>query len=440
MSLRLLLPVLVLFAISALPTFAQLGIPNERLTNDDVAVYRRSPTELWVYDTRPEVGVGVHIVDDNAVRLVRGANLRLVRTTLYWNVVEPAEEGKYDEKALAEFDAEVARCDRAGVVLLVVVHGNPPGVTFANRADGYRRFARFMGDMAKRYPTVRFWELWNEMDQAFTDLFGASDPTIPLRQRGKYYAQMLKLAYPAIKQANPKSWLLTGGMTDWSEFPRGIYEGGGRDSFDFMNLHTYGVPVVYAFVGRGLSLYEVMKDFDDEARPIWNTEFGIDAGNVVNAWGFPHARTPVLEDGPEFDAVHLTSWRECVEDNARRRLCVKALGYQLLAGNETAKERMEKEAKLPPGHTPDDYGFGLIRANGKTPRSTYQWLKKSNPNADVLKTPERTLDVEAYVPDGATPVDYEFDYEWRRPWMIIKNVKVNSLEPTVIRLKPEAKK
>jgi len=40
---------------------------------------------------------------------------------------------------------------------------------------------------------------------SFTDLFGANDPKVPLRQRGRMYAEMLKLAYPAIKSANPRA-------------------------------------------------------------------------------------------------------------------------------------------------------------------------------------------------------------------------------------------
>jgi hypothetical protein len=417
------------------------AVPDERLINPDVAVYRRSATELWVYDVRPEAGVGAHNLDDNAIRIVRAANMRLVRLTMYWNLIETtATPGKYDARALAQWDDLLKRCEKGGIVPVILVHGNAPGVDFEHRQEGYRRFARFMHDMAKRYPKVQFWELWNEMDQGFTDLFGAQKPEIPLRARGKMYAEMLKLAYPAIKQANPHAWVLCGGMTNWDEFPRGIYEGGGRDYFDFMNIHTYGVPVLYGFVGRGLSLYSVMKEFHDEGRPIWNTEFGIDAGNVVNAWGFPHARKEPLEDGPEFDAVHLTTWRECFEDNARRRLYVKALGYQLMAGNETAKDKMEGEAKLPPGRKADDYGFGLLRADGKTPRPAYNWLKDSNPNKDVITTPQRTMDVEAYIPDGALPVGYTIDYEWRRPWMIIKDVKINALEPTIIKLGPAAAK
>lgn len=410
-------------------------IPNERLTNPDVALYRRSSTELWVYDTRPEVGVGAHQLDDQTIKQIRAANIRLVRITLYWGLMEnTTTPGQYDPKVLAQWDDLIKRASAAGIVPLVVVHSNAPGVNFAQREAGYQRFAHFMADMAKRYPTVHFWELWNEMDQGFTDLFGANDPKIPLRERGKMYAQMLKLAYPAIKAANPRAWVLTGGMTDWNEFPRGLYEGGGRDYFDFMNLHTYGVPVLYGFVGRGLSLYAVMSDFHDQSRPIWNTEFGIDAGNVVNAWGLPHNRTPAKEDGPDFDQVHLKTWQDCIEDNAKRRLYVKTLGYQFKAGNETAKEKM-KDAKLPLGQTQDDYGFGLMRADGQTPRPTYDYLKTQNPNAAVMKTPERTVDIEAYIPDGATPIGHQFDYQWRKPWMIIKGVKVNALEPTIIHLK-----
>lgn len=411
-------------------------IPTEKLNNPDVSLYRRSPTELWVYDTRPEVGVGSHSLDEADIKLIRAANIRLVRITMYWGAIENTETpGKYDAKALRDWDNLVDRADRAGISLLVLVHSNPPGANFANRELSYKRFANFMSVVARRYSKVRFWELWNEMDQGFTDLFGANNPEIPLRERGKMYAQMLKLAYPAIKQSNPKAWVLTGGMTDWNEFPRGIYEGGGRDYFDFMNLHTYGVPVIYGFVARGLTLYSVMKDFHDEGRPIWNTEFGIDAGNVVNAWGFPHARKEPKDDGADFDAVHLASWKDCIEDNARRRLYVKTLGYQFKAGNETSKDRMQTEAKLPKGMSQDDYGFGLLRADGKTPRPTYLFLKNENPNAAILKSTERKLDIEAYLPDGYRPIGHQFDYEWRKPVMIIKDVNVNTLEPTIIYLK-----
>jgi hypothetical protein len=41
---------------------------------------------------------------------------------------------------------------------------------------------------------------------------------------------MLKLAYPAVERASPWAGVLTGGMTDRKEFPRGISGGAGRRS------------------------------------------------------------------------------------------------------------------------------------------------------------------------------------------------------------------
>jgi hypothetical protein len=76
MNHRLLLCVLCVTA--AIPARAQ-PIPNDRLLNQDVAVYRRSPTELWVYDTRPEVGVGAHQFDDASIEQVKAAVSRASR-------------------------------------------------------------------------------------------------------------------------------------------------------------------------------------------------------------------------------------------------------------------------------------------------------------------------------------------------------------------------
>ena len=54
---------------------------------------------------------------------------------------------------------------------LVIIHGNAPGTGWDNRQQSYRRFAKFAAFCAKRYPSVRYWELWNEMDVSFTQTF-----------------------------------------------------------------------------------------------------------------------------------------------------------------------------------------------------------------------------------------------------------------------------
>ena len=50
------------------------------------------------------------------------------------------------------------------------------------------------------------------------------------------------------------------------------------------------------------------------------------------------------------------------------------------------------------------------------------------------------MDIELFVSDGMVPVGYAYDYDWRQPWVMIKQVKVGTLEPAVIRLQPAKKR
>lgn len=401
-----------------------------------VLTYRKSPTELWVYDARPEFGIGVHGATPDALRMVRRLGVRFVRHTLYWHMMEDAAiPGKYDRKYLAEWDATVRSACEQGIELVVVVHGNLPGMSWESRRVAYRRFARFMGEMAKRYPSVRYWELWNEQNVAFTDLFGAGKPGEEGANGGKSYAEMLKLAYPAIKRSNPKSWVVMGGLAwDCRSFIEGVYEGGGRDYFDVMNIHSYGVPVNWGVVTRSLVCRDLMRKHGDEGKPIWITEFGIDAGNIVNAWGYAHANG--ASDGEYFDKSHLDQWRTCIDEIRRMGLYQKYLPYQFDAGNESGPEELktkEYAEKYPPsGMTIDDYGFGLVRRDHKTPRPTYDWLLHEQVNRAIRAHPVTTQDVT--IPyDGYVPVDHLYKVKDGR--LTIRSVRVDSAVPTVIGMK-----
>src|SRR5690606_32739206 len=82
-------------------------------------------------------------------------------------------------------------------------------------------FAKFMGEMASRYSkppyNVHYWEIGNEPDVApeqvpNDSVFGCwgnmSDPYYG----GAYYAEMLKVVYPAIKKADPLAQVVFGGL------------------------------------------------------------------------------------------------------------------------------------------------------------------------------------------------------------------------------------
>jgi hypothetical protein len=245
---------------------------------------------------------------------------------------------------------------------------------------------------------------------------------------------MLQKAAPRIREANPDAWILTGGMTDWGEFPRGIYEGGGREHFDILALHTYGVPVDWAFAGRGLQLHRILEEFGDADRPLWNTEFGIDAGNLVGAWGYPHARTPPQKDGDYFDQEQKRQWQACLAANRELGLYAKLLPYQFVAGNERDDDhKIRERAQLPPGLSIDDYGFGIVRRDGATPRPLYDWLLAEQCNRPIQEEPVCEVDVRCRPAKDHVPIGYE--HAWEGDEMVVRKVRVDSVYPTRVRFR-----
>jgi len=398
-----------------------------------VGTYWREASKLWVFDKTPEVGIGSHGASDGEFQQVRNLGMRLVRHTLYWDANSPGA-----------LDAAVAAAQRNGVELVVVVHNGAQ--CREHYADPYGAFASFMAAQAQRHPSVRFWELWNEQDSpGWTNFFGGQGPggcqagTNTVRQQGYEYAQMLKRAYPAIKAANPGAYVLVGGLTGWGgwDFLRGIYDGGGKPYFDFMNIHCYGATAQWDAVNdgvrsRGQTVAAIMAENGDPDRPLWLTEFGVGGEAYNTAWGTPH--TSGQDDGTTYDNHQRDWWRDALDIVQSSGIYTKALGYQLHAtdGGPRAGCRGDgfcwPESILPAGYTPEDYGFGLFRRDGTTPRPSYTYLQSRNFNGPVqLNTRYQTVSL--YSPD-LDPANYAF----RRYGddVDIYNVPVNSLTPTPI--------
>ena len=97
--------------------------------------------------------------------------------------------------------------------------------------------------------------------------------------------------------------------------------------------------------------------------------------NFVGAWGYPHDGGQ--EDGPTLDRLMVEQWTACLEAAAKYGIYQKIIPYQFAAGNERDDDhQIAKKIRLPEGQTIDDYGFGLVRRDGKTPRPVYDWLKQ----------------------------------------------------------------
>jgi hypothetical protein len=287
-------------------------------------------------EVTPTVGVGAHRLDRESVAHLSQLGVRHVRITLYWSQwSRPA----YRE----EWTRDLQRALETGLELLVVVHQSPFG-DFERRNLVYQAFARFMEARAAEFPQVRAWQLWNEMDESFTDVFGAGRPDVSLRRRGQLYAEMLELAYPAIKRGNPQALVVTGGLASPvnAGFLQGLYDREAR--FDVLAIHTYGYPLALSFNERGRAARRIMAVHRDR-RPLWNTEFGLERAVIPTDPNLTPARV---------DRAHLEAWRSSVEGNHRSPLYERIYGHVLAEGR--------------------DLGFSLVRADGSV-RPAYQWLQ-----------------------------------------------------------------
>ncbi len=157
----------------------------------------------------------------------------------------------------------------------------PQGLNLAYN-DPKNHWGQFVRKLAARHRgVVDHWVVWNE-----PDLF---DPAVRFTFDGSYeeYAQLLKVAYLNIKEANPKAKVILGGMAYWwdKEYGRPPYLGPlleviGRDPdhqrhnhfFDIVSVHAYSAPLnSYA---EPLIMKEIM-ELRGLKKPIWISESNV---------------------------------------------------------------------------------------------------------------------------------------------------------------------
>ncbi len=215
--------------------------------------------------TLPFFGVSMrHVAEPFGLTQAREAGVQVVRDpTIPWNVVEPVrtDPPTYHWEALQGLEEELVNAAEAGITVTLLFLYTPdwaqavPGHSCgAIREDQLGAFAEFLQAAVARYSVapyhVRYWELFNEPDVdpglvPADSGFGCWGDQNDEFYGGRTFAEMLKHAYPAIKQADPEAQVISGGLLlDAPEglptqFFRGILEGGGGDYFDFLAFHAY---------------------------------------------------------------------------------------------------------------------------------------------------------------------------------------------------------
>ncbi|MBN1667932.1 MAG: hypothetical protein JW862_12630 [Anaerolineales bacterium] len=189
---------------------------------------------------------------------------------IHWNDVQ-VEQGVIDWTELELFETEVLQLSKLGTTPMVIIHGTPTWARVPEhpdhicgpiRQDALDDFAEFLTEIVSRYSkppfNVHYWELGNEPDVdpdyiPADFVFGCwGDDTDPYFG-GEYYAEMLKVAYPAIKAADPNARVILGGLLldcdpanppksyacSSGKFLEGVFMNGGADFVDIIAYHAY---------------------------------------------------------------------------------------------------------------------------------------------------------------------------------------------------------
>ncbi len=133
-------------------------------------------------------------------------------------------------------------------------------------ADYCRMVAEMFGDTADQF------EIWNEYNLGPNHSFNLAN------RPAADYAKMYEVSKAAIREVNPNIPVIglntSGAAAVWIE---GVLETGEGQNMDIMSIHPYqwyGDPLTYSVRQGLINVYEVLKKYGLEDKPLWITEFG----------------------------------------------------------------------------------------------------------------------------------------------------------------------
>jgi polysaccharide biosynthesis protein PslG len=260
---------------------------------------------------------------------VRTAHAGWLRIDVNWNVIQYSGRDTYNWEP---FDSIVRGVTSRGVHVLAGILYTPPwaraaGTPSTSPPTDLAEYARFVKTVVRRYAPmgVHAYEIWNEPN---VPIFWSPRPD-PAR-----YAQLLKLAYAAVKSIDRSARVLSGGLSPHGAygqidesgmnpltFLERMYAAGAARSFDALAWHPFNFPYGFGFAKWSAwsqmtrtspSARSILRAHGDGAKKIWATEFG-----------FPTGRTP--RDVTEAKQAQLL--RKSLNDLVRRPWAGPAFVY-----------------------------------------------------------------------------------------------------------------
>lgn len=216
---------------------------------------------------------------ERAVSLISRMGCSFVRMDFYWGDIEP-EPGSFD---FEKYDRVVSLLAEHNIGILGIFDYSAPWAAknWNSPPEDPAVFAEFCTRVVSRYKDrVKYWEIWNEPDSGF---YWTPQDNM------KTYTRLLQTVYTRIKETDPTSQVLLGGLTQGGYYAlQDIYRAGGKDYFDIMNIHPFVDPLAEDRTGQIRCIYgnikKLMARYGDSNKKIWFTEVGCpgllpDSGN-----------------------------------------------------------------------------------------------------------------------------------------------------------------
>jgi hypothetical protein len=223
---------------------------------------------------------------DSALDLLKADGVDTIRILIPWAGVEATN----DVWTWSAVDRMVNSAAARNMQVLAILNSPPawavvPGTpALGGPPADLQEAAEFVGMVATRYAgKVSAYEVWNEVNY-----YKFWQPT----PNAAEYTELLKVAYTAIKAADPNAVVVAGGiaatpdsgtqMVDAARFVSEMYEAGAAGYFDALSFHPYQYNVQFSqgspYPSSPLTLiteiHDVMVANGDGNKKIWATEYG----------------------------------------------------------------------------------------------------------------------------------------------------------------------
>jgi LysM repeat protein len=247
--------------------------------------------------------------------LIRDAGFTWVKQSFAWRDIEGSGKGHFDW-SLA--DRVVHQVNEFGLDLIARVDRQPQwaggGYPQNGPPNNYQDYADFLFAMASRYKgRIRAYQIWNEpnLNVAGRSEWGGRPPN-PAE-----YTALLKVAYQAIKQADPDAMVISAGLSPTSrwddqampdeEFLKGMYAAGAKPYFDVFGAHGAGYKVPPETDPAVVARDPALNNYDpspEERKRIYCFRHVEDLRRIMVENGDGDKQIALLEFGWTSDTVH----------------------------------------------------------------------------------------------------------------------------------------